>query len=213
MRLISGVSEMVLSVDPTPAIAEVYEGRLAMDAFADEAGYSRNMFLDEDQIDTLAAVLVALNGVPDSTRTRAALAHFRGMIEDNRSFWSEVMEETDNEREWLPNPAQQSVFGVEVTEELATSWQDVLAEMEQVFNGEVLVPFWRVQQPFDAETGVGINIESLLTDPGDLNVALMIQGSAFAPHLERGQLSQLESMDRFMTMTRGDGLLFALWFN
>jgi hypothetical protein len=213
VHLISGTSELVLSVDPTSAIKTVYEGREAM-IKAGAAGARDPLFGTEDVIDQIAAVLVALDGKPDAARTRKALNHFRAMIAHNRKFWPELMAETDNDHEWLPNPTQTSPFGIEITTEIATGWQEVLAEMEEMLEGRALVPFWRTPPgPEGATNGVGINMRRLLTDPPDLNVALLIQGSSIAPYLEQGKLVTLNAWNRFGQLTRGDGLLMAAILN
>lgn len=213
VHMISGMSEIVLSVDPTSAIRTVYEARVKMEAMG-AIGARDPLFGTDDMIDQLAAVLVAIDGKPDAARTRRALEHFRGMIAHNRKFWPEMMAETDNDHEWLPNPSQTSPFGIAITQEIATGWQDVLAEMEEMLEGRALVPFWRTP-PGDpaASTGVGINMRKLLTDPGDMNVALLIQGAAIAPYLERGKLVTLAAWNRFGMLTRGDGLLLAAILN
>ena len=205
----SGMAELTLATDPTPAIRTVFEQRRAMDAL----GETRGMLLDNDTIDTLAAVLLTLRGVPDAERTRAAHAHFKNMIAENRAFWSAVMDETDNVREWLPNPDQTSAFGVEVSAEMADGWQAVLGEIEQLLEGETLVPYWRFDNGFEAEAGIGVNVAKFLQNPGDLDIILWLHGAGAVPYLEEGRLAQMQAWDRFARMTAGDGLMFAAWFN
>ena len=209
VHVMSGMAEMTLATDPTPAIRTVYESRREMDALGPVEG----MFLDNETIDTIAALLLTLRGTPDRARTQAAHAHFKAMIAENQAFWAAVMEETDNDREWLPNPQQSSAFGVEVDAEMAAGWQAVLAEIEDVLNGDALVPYWRIQNGFEAETGVGVNVAKFLQDPGDMDIILWLHGAGAAPYLERGKLAQLDAWDRFARMTGGDGLMFAAWFN
>ncbi|NQY39452.1 MAG: hypothetical protein HRT80_05060 [Henriciella sp.] len=209
VHVMSGMAEMTLATDPTPAIRTVYDSRREMDALGPVEG----MFLDNETIDTIAAVLLTLRGTPDQARTRVAHAHFKAMIAENKAFWTAVMNETDNDREWLPNPQQSSAFGVEVDAEMAAGWQAVLAEIEDVLNGDALVPYWRIQNGFEAETGVGVNVAKFLQDPGDMDIILWLHGAGAAPYLERGKLAQLEAWDRFARMTGGDGLMFAAWFN
>lgn len=213
VHLMSGTSELVLSLDPTSAIRTVYEARVKMQAMG-AVGNADPIFGMEDTIDQIAAVLVTIDGKPDAVRTRKALEHFRGMIAHNRKFWPEMMAETDNDHEWLPNPQQTSPFGVQITPEIAQGWQEVLAELEDMLEGRALIPFWRTPpgDP-DTTTGVGINLRKLLTDPGDLNVALLIQGAAIAPYLEKGKLVTMAAWDRFGMLTRGDGLLMAAILN
>ena len=213
VHLISGTSEMVLSVDPTTAIRTVYEGRAKLER-AGAIGAPDFLFGDDAWIDQAAAVLMALDGEPDAARTRKALDHFRSIIAHNRKFWPEMMAETDNDHEWLPNPSQTSAFGIEITVEIATGWQDVLAELDEMLEGRALIPFWRTPPgPQGAVNGVGINLRRLLTDPPNLNVALLIQGAAIAPYLDQGKLVTLNAWNRFGALTRGDGLLMAAILN
>ncbi len=213
VHLMSGTSELVMSLDPTSAIKTVYEGRVALER-AGAVGAPDMFFGGDEWIDMAAAVLITIDGKAEAVRTRAALEHYRQMIAHNRRFWSELMTETDNDREWLPNPRQTSPFGIEITDELATSWQSVLVELEDMLEGRTLIPFWRTPpSPDGSPASVGISLRKLLTDPGDMNVALLIQGAAVAPYLERGKLISMEAWARFATLTRGDGLLMALILN
>ena len=209
VHVMSGMAELTLAADPTPAIRSVYDGRRDME----KLGPIEGQFLDNDTIDTLAAILLTLRGTPDEARTRAAHTHFKSMIAENRAFWRQVMTETDNEREWLPNPQQRSAFGVTVDEEMAAGWQAVLAEIEEILNGDALVPYWRMNNGFGAETGVGVNVAAFLQNPGDMDIILWIHGAGAAPYLEQGKLANLDAWDQFTRMTGGDGLMFAAWFN
>ncbi|MEO0982481.1 MAG: hypothetical protein AAFX03_07495 [Pseudomonadota bacterium] len=211
VHVMSGMAELTLALDPTPAIEAVFEGRQTMEAFGPVQGTG---FVGDDTLpDTIAAVVTTFRGVPDAARTRAAHAHFKQMIAHNRAFWSKVAAETDNDREWLPNASQTSAFGVTVDEETAQGWQDVLTEIEAILDGEALVPYWRVSNEFGVEEGVGINIRKVFENPGDMDLILWVQGAAAAPYLERGRLANLEAWNRFTTMTRGDSLMLAAWFN
>jgi len=170
-----------------------------------------SFFSDNRQMDAIAVVLTALDGTPDVKRTRAALGHLKEMISHNENFWALVEQETDNDREWLPNAEQVSAFGVEVTEETATAWRAVLTEMSDVLNGRKLIPHWRFGER--GEYGYGINIESVLTDPGDFDLVLMIHGASLAPHMEQGALVDQGIMRRFSRTVDGRGNMFALWLN
>ena len=211
-HLVSGFGELTLAADPTPSIRRVTEARDGLRAygslFFDSTGWA-----DEEWVEMAAATLLTLRGKPDQTRTRAAHAHFREMIAYNRNFWEDVMTETDNEREWLPNPDQQSAFGMPVDANLAESWQSVLGEISAVLEGDALVPYWRVPNMGEREKGVGINLAKWLQDPGDMDLVLWIQGEAVLPYLERGRIVDTNVMNRFQQLTQGNGLMFAAWFN
>lgn len=217
VHVLSGMAEMVLAADPTPAIQTVSEGRAALEAAGPTV--SLGLIDNEDSwIDTAASVLLTLRGVPDATRTQAAHRHFKAMVEHNTRFWSEVAEEEDDDREWLPNPDQASAFGVEVTAETAEEWQSVLAEIDAILDGEALVPYWRIGLPLGSEVPeayvpVGLNIGAWMQSPGEMDPVLWIQGAAAAPYLEEGRMADLDAWRRFTRMTGGDSLLFAVWLN
>jgi len=210
VHMLSGTAELILSVDPTLAIKTVTEGR----ALLEEKGRIANApFIEEDEmVDTWSIILIALRGEPDKVRTRAALSHFRAMIDHNKSFWKLVMEETDDDAEWLPNPNQKSAFGPEVSLEMAESWQAVLGDISDVLEGKTLLRHWRIGQR-GADTSLGINFAKLLEDPQDFDIILLLQGTAIAPYVERGPIADMSSFREFSRMTGGQGGLFALWFN
>ncbi len=211
VHLLSGMAEMVLAVDPTPAIKTISEGRALME---EKGVLRRDPFLGEDAtIDSITVLIKALDGVPDKNRTRKALAHFKSMIEHNQDFWRLVMLETDDEAEWLPNPNQTSAFGVAVDLETANAWQTVLGEISEVLNGEALIPHWRIGDSRGEEFGVGINFAKLMNDPSEFDVILMLHGAAIAPYLEEGKIADMRAWRDFSRLTGGQGLLFSLWFN
>lgn len=208
-HVLQGMAEMVLSVDPTPAMTKVTEGVARMR----ELGMVHRdpIFGDDNIIDTIAVIINALHGPADQVRTQKALGHFQGMIAANKEFWRLVALEEDDQAEWLPNPDQQSAFGIPVTAEVAAGWQDVLNELEAVLAGDALVPFWRVEG--HGGEPVGININKFLTAPGDLDLFLMVHGAAFAPYMERARVVDIDVLERFSELTGGQGGMFALWFN
>ena len=211
VHAVAGMAEFALALDPTPAVEAVNEGR---NALANLGVISDTPFLGDDTIiDSIAAVLLTLQGQADRDRTRAALAHFEAMIAHNRVFWDEVGQETDNDREWLPNENQTAAFGVAVNGETALAWQGVLDEIDAILQGELLIPYWRVSNRRGAATGVGLNIRRILEQPGDMDLVLWIQGAAAAPYLEQGELADMRAWRQFLSMTPGNSMLFAFWFN
>jgi hypothetical protein len=211
VHAVSAMAELTLSLDPTPAIRTVYEGRTALDSLAEVS--DTPMVGDSTALDVAAAVLLAFRGVPERERTRAALAHFKSMIEHNRSFWGKVEQETDNDKEWLPNAEQTSAFGLNVDGDIAEAWRDVLTEMEAVLDGELLLPYWRVSDRGDGAEGIGVNLRKLLEDPPDMDIVLWIQGTAAVAYLEKGQYADMTAQEQFVRMTPGSTLMYAFWFN
>jgi hypothetical protein len=211
VHVVSGVAEIVLALDPTPAITRVYDGRRMLDELG---AIGATPFIGDDTVlDIAAGALLTMQGVPDRRRTRAALAHFKAMVAHNREFWAEVAEETDDDNEWLPNAAQTSAMGLGVGADTALAWENVLDEIDAILDGELLIPYWRLRRIPNAASGVGLNLRRLMEEPGDMDIILWIQGTAVAPFLEQGALADMGAWRQFLTMTPGNSILFAFWFN
>ncbi|MEL6978401.1 MAG: hypothetical protein AAGM38_06955 [Pseudomonadota bacterium] len=208
-HLLSGVSEVVLSLDPTAALTAAQPGWEASATFRAEGGaFGAEMWADQ-----AAATLLLFRGAPDAARTRAALAHFEAMIAQNRVFWERVFIEEDDRGEWIPNPTQASALGgATLTREMAEGWIAVLGELEQVLKGELLMPHWRYAA--DAEgNSVGVNLRRVFEDPASVDLVLWLQGAAAVPYLEVGPLADGRTLNAFDTLVRGRSLALAVWFN
>lgn len=200
-HLLSGVSEVVLAYDPTEAITTVTEASAVL---------GPNMIIGaQDMVDQAAIILLALRQEPDATRTRKALTHFEAMVAHNRIFWDRVAAETDNDAEWIPNAAQTSAFGVTLSQEIADSWQTILAEGGAILKGETVLPYWR----FERDTVRGISLRKMFTDPAPVDLVLWIQGAGALPYLEEGKLASSRNWNQFMRLLGGDAPLYALWLN
>lgn len=201
-HLLSGISEVVLALDPTEAIATVQTAAATLGHDRGDANESFSQVADQ-----AATVLLALRQQPDAARSTAALAHFETMVEQNLIFWDRVAAETDNEAEWIPNPQQTSAFGVPVTQEVADAWQDILREGGAVLRGDLLIPYWRIRD------GRGINIRKVFEQPSPMDPVLWIQGAGALPYVEDGKLADSRNWRQFMRLLGGDAPLYALWFN
>lgn len=207
-HLISGVAEIALSLDTEAAI------RAASAAWEAEARYgaARNTEEMSSIADQVLPLLLMLRGAPDATHTKAALEHWRSMISNNRRFWTEVRDETDNDAEWIPNPRQQSAMGgATISAEVANAWVAVLGDIDQMLNGELLVPHWRYGP--DSGDTVGVNLRRLMESPQSFDIAMWMQGAAAAPYLERGPLIDGAAWNNFTRAISGDAVLYAIWLN
>lgn len=208
-HLLSGVSEAVLAVGPTEAVARVTASREAFAALGlpppDPYGFGPSSFADA--VDALAVALWALDGVPDAARTQALRAHLLSMVEQSRRFWTLVARETDNDAEWIPNKRQVSATGLPFPPDTGPAWLDVLDDAEGVLTGELLIPYWRVAP------GVGLDLAALLESPPDLDAVGLIQGASLAPYLRPGKIADGEALLRFSAMVRGQAVLYAVVLN
>ncbi|XZE21164.1 hypothetical protein SH449x_001061 [Pirellulaceae bacterium SH449] len=138
------------------------------------------------------------------------LAHVKKTIQLSRDMWKLVEAETDDDREWIPNPNQKPPFpGAEVSREMIDGWHDFLNEAEAILDGEKLVPFWRGDNPKR-----GVNLNRFFNSPADLDVVLWVHGSGAIPFLQSDlPVTSKETWNRFERIFQGEFIGFAIWFN
>lgn len=138
-----------------------------------------------DVTDVIAAVHLLRFPVDEPERMEAARQHFLSAIGHSRIMWVHAMQETDNHREWLPNPDQDSALGgMEMTAERIRLWHDLLSDSEAALTGKKLVRFWR------GDGSKGINLRRVFAEPQTFDLLLWIQGTAAADYLEEGELTR-----------------------
>ena len=172
-------------------------------------------------IDLVAAIHLMNVPLKEPARMESARQHLLEMIRTSRKSWVLIQAETDNDREWLPNPKQTGILRIPVTRELIDGWHAVLAEMEDLLEGRKLIPFWRdylgsnrpdANDDFPTE-GRGVNLKRFFAEPREFDLILIIQGSGVLPYVEHGPLSQPETWNDLSGVFRGQFFGFAVWFN
>jgi hypothetical protein len=124
-------------------------------------------------------------------------------------MWTSLSEETDNDREWIPNSRQTTVVSqFRSTNQTLTVWQEILDEVDEILDGRTLLPFWRGESK-----DRGFNVKRFITEPRDFDVILFIHGSSAMPFVERGDVSSPEKWRQFQEVFNGDLFGFAIWFN
>ncbi len=156
--------------------------------------------------DAIAAIHLTDFPLKEPARLESARKHLLAMTELSRKSWNLILAETDDDREWLPNPKQTGVLGVPVTDEMVAAWRSFLDELDALLAGKKLAPFWRDETQ-------GVNLKRVFTEPRDLDVILWVQGTAAVPYLERGEMTDPQVWNRMMRVFRGEFVGFALWFN
>jgi hypothetical protein len=161
---------------------------------------------------TLSLSLLRLP-VKEPARLKKALAHLETMVARSRQMWKWVLEETDDDREWIRGPKQTGALGVKVTQEMVDNWLLVLDEAGALLKGAKLLPFWR-----GSRKGVGVNLRKTFTHPAkDFNVPGWVQGPAALPYLEKGPVTRLADPAVLRKLDRAFGGLgffgYAFWFN
>lgn len=138
-----------------------------------------------DVSDLIALVHLVHFPVDEPARMATAREHWLKAIGHSRIMWTNALVETDDDREWLPNPNQSAAMsGVRIDEARVKLWHDLLADTEAALNGEKLTRFWR------GDGTKGINLRRVFEEPQTFDLILWIQGSAARDYLEEGELTR-----------------------
>ncbi|MFC4671136.1 hypothetical protein ACFO5X_21480 [Seohaeicola nanhaiensis] len=207
-HMLSTAAELVLAYPPGDAVAEVGQAARAMQEVAGDAPPVNALaYMFEDEVDAVAALLLALRQEPKADHTRATRAHALETIRLNRLFWARLDAETDNESEWIPNARQTSALGIALPAEVATAWQAVLADAEDLLEGRKLIPYWRLK------SGAGLNLKKLLEEPIPVDLVGWAQGKDLLPYAERGTRANAWNWREFTSLMRGESMLYVLLLN
>ena len=162
----------------------------------------------ESIVDAIAFVhLIRLN-VVDKAKMESSLAHLDTCLELSAEMWRHILAETDDDREWIPNPKQQGALGIPVTADMIASWKDFTTEARELLAGKKRIPFWR-----NDKQGRGVNLRKAFTEPTTFDLVLWIQGSAALPYLEKGPMTDQATWQRLMRVFQGNFWGMAMWFN
>jgi hypothetical protein len=212
-HLLSALAEMVLAHDFRALFEEtgylMFAGAKPPQPFLALRAQGQGQFNWAEALDFIAAIHLVRLPVIEPRRLTSALAHLEAMIALSRSSWKFIQDESDDDAEWVPNPKQGTVVpNGRVTPEMIQGWNDFLDEFASILAGKTLAPFWRGDDP-----KVGINVRRVFTDPRPFDLVLWIRGSAAAPYLEHGEISQRETWARLNRIFGGEFVGFAMWFN
>ena len=212
-HVLSALTETLLAHDFEDIFNRVafrlFEGAKPPAEFLVELKGPTNGFDIDEILDIVAMIHLIRLPVVEPERLKSSLAHMEAMVALSRSSWKFILAETDDDREWVPNPKQKSVVpNVRVTTEMVDGWKGFLAEFESILAGKKLAPFWRGKNPKR-----GINVRRVFTEPRELDLILWVQGTAAAPYLELGEVSSTETWSRLNRIFQGEFIGFAMWFN
>ncbi len=127
----------------------------------------------------------------------------------SRVSWRRILAETDDGREWIPDPRQKGALpNAGVTQERVDAWLRMLDEADAILAGQKLIPFWRGDNP-----KLGLNLRRAFTQPAPFDLFLWMQGTAATPYLEEGPLTDPEVWRGWRDAFSGEALGFSLYFN
>lgn len=156
--------------------------------------------------DLIAFVHLLRWPVAEPDRSASSLAHLERMVELSRENWRRIDAETDNGREWVPNPRQTGVFrSLTIDQARYDGWLVFLDQMDAVLKGKSLLPHWRFRQ--------GFNLRRMFLEPQTLDAVMLAHGQALLPYLEDGPIADSGTWSRAIEVFGGDFFGYFLWIN
>ncbi len=144
--------------------------------------------------------------VAEPARMLAVRDHLKQVFALSRANWDAIEAETDNDREWLPNPSQTAVIAdAVVTADQIHAWRSILDVADRVLDGELLVPHWRLAR--------GFNLGRVFTEPRPFDLVLWITGPAALPYLEDGPVIPTAEWGAMQDVFGGNFPGYLFWFN
>lgn len=160
----------------------------------------------DDRIADLVSLLHLIHWpVVEPDRMRAAEQHFRQVFALSRQSWEAILAETDDRGELVPSPTQHGILGRDVTAEQVRAWHDILGKVDDIFDGKLLVPHWRLQK--------GFNLGRVFTEPTTFDLVLWITGPAALPYLEDGPMTTSDEWNQMLAAFGGGFMTYLFWFN
>jgi hypothetical protein len=181
-----------------------------------------NGFNSQNILDVIALIHTVNYECVEPERMKVALGHLESVISLSRESWKLINTETDNDREWLPNPRQTAALGeLRVSQQNLLGWQAFLDEADAILQGKKLLPFWRgieggamfFDGNFPEHPELGINLRKVFLEPTRLDLVLWLQGTGLQPFLEKGERTDAGAWRRIMNAFDGNFFLFMVWFN
>ncbi|MCW5776122.1 MAG: hypothetical protein KIS87_06765 [Phycisphaeraceae bacterium] len=161
-----------------------------------------------DATDVIALVHLLSFEVEEPARLEAARTHLLAAVAHSRAMWRHFDAETDDDREWIPNPRQTAAIpGARVDEDMREAWLLGLDEAEALLEGRRLLRFWR------GDGSRGINVRRVFAEPRRFDLVLWVQGSAAGPYLEEGEFTADGTWNRMVRAFEGQVFRHAWWFN
>jgi hypothetical protein len=144
--------------------------------------------------------------VVEGDRLKAVRQNLLTVMQLNRQTWTLIRAETDNDREWIPNPVQTGPFaGLEVTDQVIDDWLKTVDAATAVLEGKLLVPSLR----FDG----GINLKRFFEEAESFDLVLFLTGQNAAGFVEKGPVWDQSFMRALNGPLNRNFGAYMLWFN
>jgi hypothetical protein len=144
--------------------------------------------------------------VIEPARMLSAREHLKSVVAMSRRSWELILAETDDDREWIPNPRQTHVaLGWRVQQEQINAWMAALDEADAILDGRTLVPHWRFAR--------GLDLKRFFEAPQPFDLVMLVAGPGAVPFLREGPISSRQRWNEIMRSFEGNFFGYALWFN
>ncbi len=167
-----------------------------------------------DDVNGMLLKLITRIDVPEPARLGSFRRHMLKVCELNRETWKYIRAEKDDDHEWLPNPKQNGVLGLPVTDAMIDGWLAGVAEMEGLFTGKKVIDMGGLVKT----DGHGLNFKEFLDHPPEF-VSI---NKIFTDGVDKKYLTKLTAENTFDNRTLGRmlglfdesfGFAYGLWFN
>ncbi|MHA6297662.1 hypothetical protein [Devosia sp. CAU 1758] len=156
--------------------------------------------------DLIAAIHTSDFPVTDIVRFKGVLARLQAVTAFSRLNWQEILLETDDNRELVPSPDQTSLVpDLSVTQAHVDAWMDTLDSIDQILDGELLIPHWRFAAGFD--------LKLFFETATETDVVMLLTGQGALPFLRDGPIADAESFAEGNSVFGDNWPDFAIWFN
>jgi hypothetical protein len=177
---------------------------LAQPLPADSMG---NALPDADILADVIGLIHTINWpVIEPLRMHAARQHLESVVAGSRHSWSLILAETDDDREWLPNPKQtNAAMGLRVQQQQIDAWMTALDEIDAILDGRVLVPHWRFTR--------GLDLKAFFEEPETFDLVMLLTGAGAVSYLRDGPTSSPQRWQEIVEAFQDNFFAYALWFN
>lgn len=173
-------------------------------------GSAGTLFIDAESDAGMADMIAAIHTldfpVADRQRLAGVLQRLKAITAFSRRNWELILAETDDNRELVPSPRQTSLFEtMPVTQEIVDAWLATLDIVDQVLDGELLVPHWRFAK--------GLDLKQYFETATETDLVLLLTGSGALPYLKDGPIADARSFAEANETLGANWLNYAFWFN
>jgi len=161
---------------------------------------------DAEIADIVAAIHKLDFPVIDSERLAGVLARLKSITALSRRNWDAILAETDDVRELVPSPTQTAIMPEgQVTEETVAAWLVTLDTVDEILDGELLIPHWRFRQGFD--------LKAYFETAKETDIVMILTGYGALPFLKDGPIADAESFAAANRVFGDQWIGYAFWFN